>query len=1109
MEVIGQSFNLPLEDMNITSDAIDIYSRWLFDSPRPTAVVREGLEQEFYQIIFHQYSLLFQPRITRTISCNQVIKDTVTPLIQRHVDLCQRTLRVFAKAGRTLRFSEETWKTILKVVLGITDYLLKEPAGETLNVINMTDELCDPLLQVFFELWLRSNTMDVEMWDILKTCFMRWTHRPKAIEQWSLLSLALTRRVQSLVVGKEGDGVSLGEPKIKLDLPDTFVYYAWHRILYLTPHPLQLKPANFTLYMTGLRELVDTFENTEGNTLLHMFGTFLFDAASRAASPIDPESQLGCCEAFVTLCKIFCQRQQQPFLRTYVEKFYASLLVGLRSPTCLPTLLLSCTELFASDLEGIRILVPDFIRAIKKVLPKLRIDCQVPLDQLRWSAIKVLSTIMCLPNSLDSMEPSLREDSDSAANIGDQEQVIAQVIRVLYAEPQEGSEIKPTLSFKFYILEILLMSLRTETSSYNMKYILHLINIYVIEDVPFCPGLVGTVIKLIQDKILTMQLPNDVIFIAFDMLIDFVELYDYVKRDSKSVARELVLALSRYVNTLLHGQHLATTYGLVIQAYECMIQWVLVSQWITDDHDCYKAVIETLSKGITILDKEMAVLPATSQEPPNVEKKKRRDTTFAQPKQLFQLPPRVNKGSFHLPDKPPLSTAYPKPRKEHVAIQKAADYYMALFIHQLGRFVLPHRVNSARPDLADDLHQLKLYQQGYTSECPVRCFLINRQTLFTVMDLEPSVPSVMVILRDTTGKYAWSMKANYSDQPILPTIDNSQQPTSRVATGIHKRVVIPKTTAVNEKEMPRMEKIFSKDSLEAVQSLMNRQHTAEEAHPIEPSETQRIVPASATIDPTTPRGFRLLLSQLGFLLPQNREQVIPLKVNDALLSEIESLDLLNGNMTWNALVKELPVPSEQFQQFIHCLGWPVSVEKHRGYKGNLTASVCETTTYYSDRMVEFIAHTPYYSQRSIDALTIHQQLTMDDRTCVVWIEDIANYTLIADLIAKNTAPGAKLMAYFFINPLKHTAGSFYWIRIWIPNQGATQKLLENTMILGPLVDGVVVSRHALGSMIRKTILSTHQAGRVLTDTFTRPYMVRKEYIEDMANRHQATLPLSE
>lgn len=34
-----------------------------------------------------------------------------------------------------------------------------------------------------------------------------------------------------------------------------------------------------------------------------------------------------------------------------------------------------------------------------------------------------------------------------------------------------------------------------------MRYLLHLINVYVVEDVPFCPGLVGTVVKLIQEKV--------------------------------------------------------------------------------------------------------------------------------------------------------------------------------------------------------------------------------------------------------------------------------------------------------------------------------------------------------------------------------------------------------------------------------------------------------------------------------------------------------------------------------------------------------------------------------------------------------------------------------
>lgn len=249
------------------------------------------------------------------------------------------------------------------------------------------------------------------------------------------------------------DGVYVNGPNVKLDLPAEFVYYAWHRVIYLIPHPLQLPSSNFTLAMLGIGNLIDTLNSTvsgsdnvqsepiftanpDGNTLLHMFGTYLFDAASRSVNA-DQDSQCGCAESFATLCKIFCKPQKrQPFLRTYVERFYAALIVGLKSESCLPTVLLSCTELFATDLEGVRMLVPDFISAIKMVLPKLRFDCKtnVSIDNLRLAAIKVLSTIMCLPNHFNRVELKLGWDSElnvSSENVslvGEQEQLVTQLV---------------------------------------------------------------------------------------------------------------------------------------------------------------------------------------------------------------------------------------------------------------------------------------------------------------------------------------------------------------------------------------------------------------------------------------------------------------------------------------------------------------------------------------------------------------------------------------------------------------------------------------------------------------------------------------------------------
>ncbi|KAI8341566.1 hypothetical protein BD560DRAFT_412168 [Blakeslea trispora] len=1281
MEVIGQGFNLPLEDMSITSDDVDIYSRWLFEAQaRPVAVMNENLEQEFYQIIFHQLSLLFQPRIVRnnpsspsnnnytnsnttahntttghekphllppkasasfhinmlpvsahggivpitfnppaststpTSNTNAMtaasipgvssttngssgtphttLKETLAQLVQRHVDLCKKSLRVYATAGRTLQMSTDTWAVLLKVMLGITDYLLKEPAGDTSNlgVMNMADELCDSLLQVLFELWLRSKTMDVEMWDILKSCFGRWIHRSKAIQQWNATSLALTEHIQQLVYGEQEkvEGVFVNGPNVRLELPNEFAHYAWHRIIYLIPHPLQLPSSNFTLAMLGIGNLVDTLNkdtesatyvtnSPDGNTLLNMFGTFLFDAASRAESA-DSEAQRGCAESLATLCRIFCKPQKrQPFLRTYIERFYASLMTGLKSNTCLPTILLSCTELFATDLEGVRMLVPDFISAIKMVLPKMKFECktQVSIDNLRLAAIKVLSTIMCLPNHFDKAEFAKFNWDSSDSGIASSENV--SVIRVLYASPSGGENDKPFLSLKFYILEILLKSLRTETSSYNMRYILHLINVYVIEDVPFCPGLVGTVVKLIQEKILTMQLPADVTLVAFDVLMDFVDLYDFVKRDSKNVARELVLALSRYVDTLINAGKLVQTYPLIVQAYDCMIKWILISQWIIDDRDCYKAVIATLSKGITIFDKE---INTSTTEPVNVEKKKRRETGFPPTKQLFQLPPRGNKSHQQDSNLAQQSSPSSNPnfrnssavrKKEEVAVRMAAEYCMSQLVNHLGQFAA-----FSQQEIIGDTKQLKelLASKRETVSSSIRFFLIDKRTVLTLIDntspdhqdqaLLNSIPSITLIIRDTTGRYVWSMEAKYKEDALRTIQSNQQQqhqqssvtssflkpPTE--AKKIQKPVTVPTATAVNERELPTLDKVFvpgsdSWQQWEAVKSLMEQQLNpnyslnSKDKSDSRFLHTYQVSPTCSNVDAHSPRAFRLFLSQIGFLLPQNRHHVTPLHSNEALIHEMEKLDQLNerdcisisayyatsGNASWRELVEDPPALSQQFLQFIHCLSWPIDIQDHKGYKGKLEETLCDKIPYYSDRTAELVVNVPYFlkdpneqqQQEEEEAKTvssIHQHVSSDDHVCVVWIEDLAEYKKLAKLIKMSSAPQSKAMVYIFINPLKHSADSLYWIRILVPSFDtapqallASQRLHENALIFGPLVDGIVVSRHALGSMVRSTAISAHQACRVVTDTYTRPYVIRKEYIEEMAHRHRIKLPLSE
>ena len=370
-------------------------------------------------------------------------------------------------AGRTLgsQFSEETWLVLLKVVLGITDCLLREPLGiqfsegnlERKTATSMADELCEHLLRVLFELWLRSKIRKVEMWDIFKRCFNQWTHRQQSLFQWNATTLALTQRVVRLLYGpKEGAdmvNISVGGYNVGLDLPADFLYFAWYRMVYLINNPCILPSTNFTLAISGIGKIIESFQKVgvqkytqkdiegslmsipDGNTILHMFGSWLFQACS--INRTDFGAKQGRAEAYGILCKIFCLPQRrEKFLRSYITQFYRALTEGLRTDSCLPVILMNTTSLFATELEGVRMMVPDFVVGIKMILPRLApgFETDIPLEDLRLEAIKVASTIMCLPNHFEKVSlranwnVGLHQNGDRPVNNDPDEIVINELV---------------------------------------------------------------------------------------------------------------------------------------------------------------------------------------------------------------------------------------------------------------------------------------------------------------------------------------------------------------------------------------------------------------------------------------------------------------------------------------------------------------------------------------------------------------------------------------------------------------------------------------------------------------------------------------------------------
>jgi hypothetical protein len=620
-------------------------------------------------------------------------------LMYRQADMCKSVLRILILAGRHLEaeMSQETWTVLIKVMLGVTDFLLHEslvPGAPT-----MSEELCEPLLRVLFELWLRSKTVDTSLWASFQQCFGNWTHRIDVITLWNSVTLALSHRTIRLLYGPaEGsDHVTITHNGVvmNVDLPAEFTYYAWHRFLYILGNPCFLSPTNFTAAIGGLGRMIDVLYNVggndpythggqnpvvgfpegaaspvfcgfgqynqlctgpaDGNTLLHMFGSWLFEAAAKTV----PEYDEGRAESYSILCRIFSYPQRrQPFLPEYLKRFYAALSEGLRldslntSTSSIAAIIINSEDLFSGNviaLKGLRVLIPNYIMAMRRILPtpfpKIH-KHKVPIDVLKRGTIRLLAVLMGIINAypalpapgLFEMERARVAALESWSWRSSDHPLFSNLAKALY--PSGSSFDRPAYfrDLKHHMLDMLLSAVVADANAANVRYILRVLHTFVVLEGRATVGLPGLVVATLKDRFLVAgnasHLPSEVMFACLEVLSGLSHFSDVVKRDSKGTVRELVVSLCKYLDNLLtpwvsmssstkHGamadfsvssttpasgftrtlmndMAMQTTHTLIISTFECLMQWVLAGAWIASDRQACAVVIGVLSKGLSL-----------------------------------------------------------------------------------------------------------------------------------------------------------------------------------------------------------------------------------------------------------------------------------------------------------------------------------------------------------------------------------------------------------------------------------------------------------------------------------------------------------------------------
>jgi len=301
MEIVGAAFRLPLADHFFISQAISIYEAWLGLGKRARGAADAGIEQQqpaavrvdeerFQQAIVDHMSLLFEVDKRESYSASVSAKER-DALHQKQRELCSRVLGIWCSLGRHATLSRATWVRLVRVATGTTDRLLRQASGPAGVARDLAKELCPESTRTLLELCLRSlphvGEERAPLWKLLCTRATQWAQWATSdsacaqlvIVQWRQVSLSLTTAVARWLDSTSGstrgvrpgrsqpharsaacelrvEWAGEGRHETKLQLPVELTCYAWQRCLHLIGNPNALHdPTAHATALEGLQAL--------------------------------------------------------------------------------------------------------------------------------------------------------------------------------------------------------------------------------------------------------------------------------------------------------------------------------------------------------------------------------------------------------------------------------------------------------------------------------------------------------------------------------------------------------------------------------------------------------------------------------------------------------------------------------------------------------------------------------------------------------------------------------------------------------------------------------------------------------------------------------------
>jgi len=620
LEVLGAAFSLPLDEINVISNATSLYLNWLIDSAKRPSALHDcsPLQKEkFSQRILGHISQLFDPKKIDTVGAGKPLLATYA---SKHVELCKVVLKVLSHyASISEEYSQETLKYLIKILLGITDNLLRRPATP---YCYLTDEISEPLLSTTMEVILRSQLFSRSIWKTVQELYLNWCHRLLCVNQWNALALALTQRVTKILYGQGTKAVvyTVNSNLVTIDISDDFAVFAWNKIIQSLGRPSALTPQVFFRAVLGVEKLIQVFHSIgqpsvddivsipmerffpSGNTLLDLFGKWLFEAASRTGS----EFAEGRAQSLGVLCRIFSKMQNREcFKMEYIHKFYAALMSGLQGDLlCTVFIVVNCEDILSWGLPGISILIPQFVASISRIIPQLEKSLRINLNihDLRRACYKLLCTTIgpcSFYHNLSIPSPQSHIMSPRLNTVTESNEKLPQ--------PSLLSNCNTYGDLRVGVVNLLMNCFVSETDTSNLRYLLNTLAISVFDQGYKDASQSLGIIQMICTRLCGSELSSDVLQVAIETLKSFESFLYGSNRSSLDsdpgiapfVVRSLLQLLDRMIS---RNEGTSSNLTVIASILDCLLVWIcgsnLDANWFVRDLEIQHALLTILCRGL-------------------------------------------------------------------------------------------------------------------------------------------------------------------------------------------------------------------------------------------------------------------------------------------------------------------------------------------------------------------------------------------------------------------------------------------------------------------------------------------------------------------------------